>query len=256
MTQYTRDLSDGFFVRWAESMGRLGIDPFEAIRVAFSESGCRARAHNPMGNASGTIQFMPATLVGLGWSKGHSAFRELTAEQQVPYVEAYFKPWAKWCKSDALVYVATFLPALVERAAKSGNPDFVLAAIGTSMEWAYRANVVLDRLKEGGATGPDGKITVADLAAHLARQCQGPRWNEVEGRLRQAMGLQPLPPPPLSLSTREVQRLLLELGYDPGPIDGIAGPKTTKAVKKFQKAKGLAVDGIVGPVTRKALIEA
>jgi len=40
--------------------------------------------------------------------------------------------------------------------------------------------------------------------------------------------------------------------YD-GPIDGLAGPNTTAAVRMFQRRKGLTVDGVVGPRTRAAL---
>jgi hypothetical protein len=43
----------------------------------------------------------------------------------------------------------------------------------------------------------------------------------------------------------EAQRLLSELGYNPGAADGIAGPKTTEAVKAFQRDHGLAEDGEV-----------
>ena len=42
-------------------------------------------------------------------------------------------------------------------------------------------------------------------------------------------------------------------GYDPGPIDGSPGAKTTAAVKKFQSSNGLSADGIVGPATRRAM---
>lgn len=54
----------------------------------------------------------------------------------------------------------------------------------------------------------------------------------------------------------ELQQLLKWLGFDPGAVDGIFGPNTTKAVKAFQKAKGLSQDGIVGPNTFKKLDEA
>lgn len=38
---------------------------------------------------------------------------------------------------------------------------------------------------------------------------------------------------------REVQFMLLRLGMDPGPIDGVAGPQTTKAIHKFEEQSGL-----------------
>ena len=36
-------------------------------------------------------------------------------------------------------------------------------------------------------------------------------------------------------------------------VDGVFGPATTKAVKAFQKSKGLTADGKIGPMTRAAL---
>jgi murein DD-endopeptidase MepM/ murein hydrolase activator NlpD len=38
-----------------------------------------------------------------------------------------------------------------------------------------------------------------------------------------------------------------------GPIDGISGPATAKAVRRLQKRARIDVDGVVGPQTRKAL---
>jgi uncharacterized protein (TIGR02594 family) len=56
--------------------------------------------------------------------------------------------------------------------------------------------------------------------------------------------------------TRALQARLKGLGLDPGPIDGIFGPRTRAAVIRFQAGQGLAADGIVGPVTRSALFGA
>ena len=48
---------------------------------------------------------------------------------------------------------------------------------------------------------------------------------------------------------KEVQTVLKKWGYYTGAIDGINGPKTIAAVKRFQKKYGLTQDGIVGPKT-------
>ena len=52
---------------------------------------------------------------------------------------------------------------------------------------------------------------------------------------------------------RMLQSALKEQGYDPGQIDGIYGRKTERAVRRFQKDKGLKVDGIAGKRTQEAL---
>ncbi|GGK33353.1 hypothetical protein GCM10010965_27780 [Caldalkalibacillus thermarum] len=52
---------------------------------------------------------------------------------------------------------------------------------------------------------------------------------------------------------RDLQRLLAERGYQPGPIDGIYGPLTEAAVRRAQRDLNIAVDGIAGPQTYRAL---
>ncbi len=42
-------------------------------------------------------------------------------------------------------------------------------------------------------------------------------------------------------------------GLYQGPIDGITGPATQKAIRKLQARARIAVDGVVGPKTRRAL---
>jgi GH24 family phage-related lysozyme (muramidase) len=55
---------------------------------------------------------------------------------------------------------------------------------------------------------------------------------------------------------KRLQAALAGKGFSPGPADGDFGPKTERAVREFQRAKGLAVDGIVGPQTWAALLKA
>src|SRR5919197_1530829 len=42
-------------------------------------------------------------------------------------------------------------------------------------------------------------------------------------------------------------------GLYAGPIDGIKGPATAKAIRRLQKRAKITVDGVVGPQTRRAL---
>ena len=44
---------------------------------------------------------------------------------------------------------------------------------------------------------------------------------------------------------REIQFMLSRLGMDPGPIDGIVGPQTTRAYHKFEEQAGLPVAELV-----------
>lgn len=59
------------------------------------------------------------------------------------------------------------------------------------------------------------------------------------------------------VDNRTIQRLLNDHGFPAGPVDGIIGPKTAAAVKRFQNAYDaglwLAVDGVPGPKTQAAL---
>jgi murein L,D-transpeptidase YcbB/YkuD len=54
-------------------------------------------------------------------------------------------------------------------------------------------------------------------------------------------------------AVRRIQRRLVKHGFGPLDVDGIFGPATEAAVRRFQKARGLVVDGIVGPLTKAAL---
>lgn len=42
---------------------------------------------------------------------------------------------------------------------------------------------------------------------------------------------------------KAIQQALKDKGYDPGPIDGVVGPKTRAAVKKFQSDNDLQATG-------------
>lgn len=52
---------------------------------------------------------------------------------------------------------------------------------------------------------------------------------------------------------RAEQQALKDKGFDPGPVDGVDGPKTRAALRQFQEKQNLQEDGRLGPQTRDAL---
>lgn len=59
---------------------------------------------------------------------------------------------------------------------------------------------------------------------------------------------------PEELSVEQIQGYLTIEGFDVGGVDGKMGPKTRRAIREFQKSKGLKADGIVGKNTISALL--
>ena len=53
-----------------------------------------------------------------------------------------------------------------------------------------------------------------------------------------------------------LQQRLVDKGFDPGPVDGIFGPRTEAAVKAAQSALGASPDGVVGNQTWGVLHDA
>ena len=57
-----------------------------------------------------------------------------------------------------------------------------------------------------------------------------------------------------NLSKKDIQIVLKQLGYYQGKIDGVLGPQSKAAIRKFQKSRGLVVDGVAGKRTKAALV--
>ena len=54
-------------------------------------------------------------------------------------------------------------------------------------------------------------------------------------------------------TVRSVQKILSDLGYAPGPVDGLMGGATRSAIEAFEADRGLAVTGAVTPELIRAL---
>jgi len=55
---------------------------------------------------------------------------------------------------------------------------------------------------------------------------------------------------------RDAQARLRTLGYYEGPVDGLPGPATSRAIESFQRDRGLVADAQLGPMTVDALRDA
>ncbi len=47
---------------------------------------------------------------------------------------------------------------------------------------------------------------------------------------------------------------LIELGYDPGPVDGVMGPRTSAAIREYQYDHGLPLDGQATPALEQHIL--
>jgi hypothetical protein len=52
----------------------------------------------------------------------------------------------------------------------------------------------------------------------------------------------------------QAQERLKAVGFDPGPVDGVLGPQTRAALRRYQSSQGLPVTGAMDDATRQALL--
>ena len=50
-----------------------------------------------------------------------------------------------------------------------------------------------------------------------------------------------------------LQRVLAAKGYDPGPVDGLFGPRTAAALMSYQRDNGLPTTGVLDDQTKRSL---
>lgn len=89
------------------------------------------------------------------------------------------------------------------------------------------------------ATGEASDVLLGEINTALAAGAASPE------QLLRREGL-------LRAYSRAVQEALVDLGYDPGPVDGAVGPMTRDSIRAFQSANAMAVTGEVS----KPLLEA
>jgi peptidoglycan hydrolase-like protein with peptidoglycan-binding domain len=58
---------------------------------------------------------------------------------------------------------------------------------------------------------------------------------------------------PSKADVKKLQQSLKHLGFDPGPVDGVSGPRTRAAIRAFQKKHSLESTGKMDAATLKLL---
>lgn len=129
---------------------RFGVNPSDMLALMRSESSLNPQAVNPTTGATGLIQFMPATARSLGTTT--EALRQMSAAEQMKFVERFFESVRlPQGASAGQLYAYVFLPGRARR-----------DVLTVSGEAFYDANRGLDM-------DSDGRITIADLDARMAR---------------------------------------------------------------------------------------
>lgn len=239
---------------------RLGLNADYIAAVMSHESGVNPAATNPKGGATGLIQFMPSTAVVLGTTT--DALRSMSAEEQLKYVERFFKPVASKIRpgvpGDYLM--ATFMPAFIGKPA-----DTVLFTRG---EIGYEQNAGFDHAGKGTIVISD---VTGDIDALVSKARMRPSL-EVDTTLplgSGGSGSAPSPQAPPSPSFSGPSALPVLVHGNRGlavalwqrflnhtsiigttvQVTGVFDDLTLDATRTYQTARRLVPDGIVGPAT-------
>jgi TPR repeat protein len=104
---------------------------------------------------------------------------------------------------------------------------------GQALRWFRRA-------KAQGIPVEDRFLSEAGVQAYMKQVSQAAAQRQQTALSRQKL-------------VREIQQILTELGYAPGPVDGLFGGKTRSAIEAFQRKQGLAADGLATVQVLEAL---
>lgn len=130
----------------------LGCDPSYVMAAMAFETGdsFSPTDQNPRSEATGLIQFLPSTAAGLGTSI--QALLQMTALEQLDYVQKYLNPFKGRMRSLSDVYMSILFPIAVGKA-----DSYVLFA---SPSTAYQQNAGLD-------VNHDGQVTKGEAASKV-----------------------------------------------------------------------------------------
>ncbi|MEG1499337.1 MAG: lytic transglycosylase domain-containing protein [Bacteroidales bacterium] len=130
----------------------LCINPDWLMAVMKKESGMRATATNFITGATGLIQFMPRTAVGLGTTCAE--LKAMSNVYQLNFVEKYYKPYAGRINSFVDLYLVTFFPAALGK-----QDDWI-------MQTPYLPASLVAQQNSGVDLNKDRQITVGEFKTY------------------------------------------------------------------------------------------
>lgn len=147
---------------------------------------------------------------------------------------------------------------LVEPVQRAQSGCYNRRRISGSTKWSNHASATaVDLNWNKHPAGRRGTFTAAQTAVLLELledACGIIRWGRLyEDEMHFEIAPKVTRPQVDRLAVELLQHALSAAGQNPGPIDGIRGPKTTAALKALQAAHQLTPDGIDGPQTWAAL---
>ncbi|WP_338731769.1 transglycosylase SLT domain-containing protein [Mangrovimonas cancribranchiae] len=151
---------------------KLSINPNWLMAVMYFESAktFSPSVQNPYTNATGLIQFMPATANELGTSI--NALKNMTAAEQMYYVYKYYVRYKSKLKSYVDLYLITFFPLA------AGKPlNFILQTATLPASLIANQNPVFDLDNNGQVTvGEIQKVMLNKIPASWINEFKKKRY--------------------------------------------------------------------------------
>lgn len=248
-----------------DSLGTLACDPrrarffigqlIAALRLVDAGHMAPERMRGSWAGAMGHLQFMPATF------ERHAV--DATGDGRSD-------PWENL--ADAMATGANYLTNMGWDANQRWGRevrlpdgfDYALADMDRRLPLEKWSELGVRRMDGGSLPGEDMEASLLLPAGH-----RGPaflvydnfrvimRWNTstsyalavglLADRLMGRPGLQAAEPDGLEPfphdAVEELQQLLADQGFDPGPVDGVLGSQTRSAIRDFQRTEALPADG-------------
>jgi peptidoglycan hydrolase-like protein with peptidoglycan-binding domain len=226
-------VSAAFKEKVIQIAARLQTNPNFLMAVMSFESGASfspSKKNLAGSGAVGLIQFMPKTAISLGTTT--AALSQMSAEEQLDFVERYLTPFKGRMKTIEDAYMAVLLPSAVGK-----GSAHILFKKGTT---AYNQNRGLDINK-------DGLITVGDAADRVKRLLGNAAAGTREILRKGSQGAE----------VENLQDELIDLGYLTRAQKltgaGTFGPQTEAGLRRFQADNHLTPTGTYDANTQQAI---